>query len=120
MTDTFAELPHKIERELSGVIRGEAEGLADVQRASLRAQLQAPDDSGDLESSIRVEPGDNPLEYIVKAGGETTTADGFDRALGFEFGTSKQPARPFFYSIYRERADGIRDRIAKAVERILR
>ena len=123
----LAELPDALERELSGVIRGEAEGLADAQRAALRTQLQVPDDSGDLEGSIRVEDGEHALEFFVRAGGNATNTeirDGsgtdFDYGAAFEFGTSKQPARPFFYSTYRERSDGIRDRIAKAVERILR
>jgi HK97 gp10 family phage protein len=113
-------LPGKLRDELSAVVRDEAETLAEAQRAALRAQLQEPDETGALEASVQVISGAHDLEFVIQAGGNATADGGYDRAMAFEFGTSRQPARPFFYSTARERQPGIRDRIANAVERIMK
>lgn len=91
-----------------GELAFQANGLADAMRASLRAQLQPPEDSGGLEESIRVEKTGFEDRLLVKAGGPLTTKNGYDHALAFEFGTQRQPARPFFWNTYRVKRESIR------------
>lgn len=73
-------------------------------------------ETGHLRDSVRkqdVSSSDGAkLTVLVKAGGPLTTkrteAGVFDYALAEEFGTSKEVARPFFYStvrLYRARGD---------------
>lgn len=109
-------LSGKIRRKLSSVIRQEAEGLSEAQRIELQSLQRPPEETGSLEGSCRVEEGSNDLEFIVLAGGEQTTKDGYDHALAFEFGTSKQQANPFFFSTYAERRDDMQSRILSATE----
>lgn len=143
-----ADLPRKLRDELAGVIEDEAEALSAAQRERLRSLQQASDETGNLEQSCRVAEGAHDLERIVRAGGDGTTytydrstnyrkqvvIDGrdnrgikkggtgtvtYDYALGFEYGTSKQPARSFFWSTIRERRDAMQKRISNAVARVL-
>lgn len=122
----IAGLSGKMRRELSGVIDDEAQALSDAQRERLRSLQQAPDDTGDLEASCRVAEGAHDLEKLVQAGGELTRTDirggsgvDYDYALGFEYGTSRQPARSFFWSTIRERRDAMQARISAAVAKVL-
>lgn len=101
--------------------------LSDAQRDALRGLEQAPADTGDLEASCTVVPGADELEWIVQAGGDATTGDvrdgsgvDFDYGEAFEFGTSRQQARPFFWPTYREKRDGIRQAIADAVGKAIK
>jgi HK97 gp10 family phage protein len=119
-------LTDKVREKLSGAIRAEAQGLSDAQRAALQALEQEPDDSGDLVDSCQVVDGENDLEFIVQAGGEATTKEvrggsgvPYDYAEAFEYGTSRQPARPFFWPTYRERREQIEENIADAVSEAL-
>jgi hypothetical protein len=57
------------------------------------AKRLAPVDDGDLQGSIIMEPGKRETAIVVKAGGEATTRDGYDYALGQEFGTACLPIR---------------------------
>lgn len=100
-------LPDKITEQLSGVVREQAGRLSEAQKDALRSLEQPPEETGDLEASCTVVPGASDLEFLVQAGGEATTRDGYDHALGFEFGISHQPARPFFYSTYNAMRDKI-------------
>ena len=77
---------------------------------------RAPEKTGELKASIRVEPDPENNGVIVKAGGtpETTrpSASGghsFDVAVMTNFGTQHQPANPFFSSV----ANEYRGKIAK-------
>ena len=119
-------LPEKLERELAGVIQEQAEMLSGAQRAALQSFEQDPPDSGGLEDSCTVIPGRNALEVYVVAGGDLTTGDirdgsgvPYDHALAFEFGNSRQPARPFFFSTYNAHRDQMQDAIQTKVEEIL-
>jgi hypothetical protein len=123
----LAELPDRLREELADVIREEAEALSDAQREALRAQLQPPDDSGALEESCVVVDGANELEVIVQAGGEATTTEirdssgvPYDHALAFEYGNSRQPPRPFFWTTVRARRDAMQERITAAIEKVLK
>lgn len=120
-------LPDKIAAELGGVIKAQAERLSDAQRDALRATEAPPSESGDLEASCRVEPGDNPLEYVVMAGGDATTKEvregsgvGFDYALAYVYGTTRQPARDFFWNTYDALRDDMRSAINQTVEKVLK
>ncbi|MGW1423198.1 hypothetical protein ACWAT4_24130 [Bradyrhizobium manausense] len=119
-------LPDKLTERLSDVIHEQAERLSQAQREALRALEQSPDETGRLEESCVVVPGANELEYIVQAGGELTTKEvregsgvQYDYALGFEFGTSRQPARPFFYNTYEAMRDDMQQAINDSVSEVL-
>jgi HK97 gp10 family phage protein len=113
-------LPDALADQLAGVIRAEAENLSAAQRSRLKELEQPPEDTGDLEASCTVVEGAHDLEVIVQAGGEATTRDDYDYAEAFEFGTSKQPARSFFYSTYREMKDDMQGNINEAVNEVLK
>ncbi|UVO33796.1 hypothetical protein KUL72_19950 [Bradyrhizobium arachidis] len=118
-------LPDKLTEQLSDVIREQAFRLSDAQREALRALEDSPE-TGALEASCTVAPGANELEYFVQAGGDMTTKevrDGsgqpYDYAEGFEFGTSRQEARPFFWPTYNAMKDEIQEAISDAVSEVL-
>ena len=105
--DHFDALLDRLKRDLAPVIREQADLLSQAQRAALQQLEQSPDETGNLEASCTVAPGAHELEFIVQAGGDATTdevragsGEDFDYGAAFEFGTSHQPARPFFYSTY--------------------
>lgn len=117
-------LPEKLERELEAVSEAQARRLSDAQRAELQSQQQSPDETGDLEASCRVEKREDGIHVV--AGGESTTTEvrtgsgePYDYALSFEFGNSRQAARPFFWSTYRVLKPSIDEEISKTVERVL-
>lgn len=71
-------------------------------------------------------PGANDLEWIVQAGGALTTKEvregsgvQYDYALGFEFGTSRQAARPFFFNTYEAMREDLQQAIADGVSEVL-
>lgn len=113
-------LPDALADQLAGVIRAEAEKLSAAQRARLKDLEQPPEDTGDLAESCAVVEGASDLEVIVQAGGDLTTKDGYDYAEAFEFGTSKQPARSFFWSTYREMKDDMQENINEAANEVLK
>jgi len=126
LDDYLQSLPDKIADQISGVIREQAERLSSAQKQALRSLEAAPAESGDLEASCRIEPGENPLEFVVKAGGDQTTREiregsgvTFDYALAFEYGTSRQPARPFFWPTYNALRDDMQSEINQAIGKAL-
>jgi hypothetical protein len=63
---------------------------------------------------------------VVQAGGDLTTTEiregsgvEYDYALAFEHGTSRQPARPFFWPTYQARKDEIQKAIDEAANEVL-
>lgn len=120
-------LPDRITEQLSDVLREEAFRLSDAQRQTLQSLEQPPSDTGALEASCTVAPGSHPLEYFVQAGGDMTTrevrtssGEDYDYAVGFEFGNSRQPARPFFFSTYNAMRDDMAENINEAVNEVLK
>ena len=113
-------LPDALADQLAGVIREEAEKLSAAQRSRLKELEQPPEDTGDLEQSCTVTHGANDLEVIVVTGGDLTAKDDYDYAEAFEFGTSKQPARSFFFSTYREMKDDMQDNINEAANEVFK
>ncbi|WP_316227882.1 MULTISPECIES: hypothetical protein [unclassified Bradyrhizobium] len=119
-------LTEQLREKLSDVLREQAFRLSDAQRVALQSLEQDPE-TGALEASCTVAPGADELEYIVSAGGDMTTKeirDGsgipYDTALAFEFGNSRQPARPFFYSTYNAMKHDIREAINDALNEVLK
>lgn len=118
-------VPDKIVAELSGAIRDQAEMLSDAQRQALE-QLEV-EPTGDLAASCVALPTEDPLTYLVQAGGDMTTKEirkgsgvSYDYAEAFEFGTSRQHAKPFFWPTYRAKRAGIEQTINDAVEKALK
>ncbi|WP_439374946.1 hypothetical protein [Bradyrhizobium sp. DASA03120] len=118
-------LPDKITEQLLDVLREQAFRLSDAQREALRGLEQSPE-SGALEASCTVAKGESELEYLVQAGGDMTTKEvregsgvEYDYALAFEFGTSRQPARPFFFNTYNAMRDDMQQAIDDAVNEVL-
>ena len=127
LDDYLQSLPDEIAAEIGDAVKMQAERLSTAQRQALQQLEATPTESSDLEASCRVEQGESTLEYIVKAGGEATTKEvrggsgvGFDYALAFVYGTSRQPARDFFWAPYNALRDDmqqqINDAIGKAIE----
>lgn len=126
LDDYFRSLPDQLTEHLSDVIREQAERLSQAQREALQALERSPDETGHLEDSCVVVPGANDLEWIVQAGGDMTKKEvregsgvPYDYALGFEFGTSRQPARPFFFSTYNAMRDDMQQAIDEAINEVL-
>jgi HK97 gp10 family phage protein len=126
LEDHLNALPDKLHDALATVIREQAEALSAAQRSALEALEQSPDETGDLDASCVVVPGASDLEVFVQAGGDATTKEvregsgvDYDYAEAFEFGTSRQPARPFFYSTYQAMRDDMHDAINDAINEVL-
>ncbi len=120
-------LPDRLVGPISRAINEQAQDLSDAQRAALVALEQSPDETGNLEQSCTVVPGKDELEFIVQAGGELTTKEvregsgvSYDYAEAFEYGTARQPARPFFWPTYREKRAGMQAAINQAIKDALR
>ena len=116
-------LADDIREPIAAALREQAEMLSEAQRATLRSLERFPAETGALEDSCTTAPGANDLEVIVQAGGDGTTDDvragsgvPYHYAEAFEFGTSHQHARPFFYSTYREKRDDMQAAISAAIE----
>lgn len=125
LDDYLNSLPEKLTEHLSDVLREQAFRLSDAQRAALRSLEQSPE-TGALEASCTVAAGAHDLEYFVEAGGDMTTkevregsGEPYDYALGFEHGTSRQPARPFFYNTYEAMREDMQQAIDDAVSEVL-
>ncbi|WP_426615711.1 hypothetical protein [Bradyrhizobium sp. McL0616] len=118
-------LPDKLKDQLSEVIHEQAQRLSDAQKDALRS-LEQSHETGELENSCTVVPGAHDLEWIVQAGGELTMKEvregsnvAYDYSVGFEFGTSRQPARPFFYATYNTMRDEMQGAIDEAINEVL-
>lgn len=85
---------------------------ADIVVADMKAH--APRRTGALANSIGKQKL-GPLKYRVKAGGLATTKDGYDYAVGTEFGNHHVGAQPFFYNTYRVHKKEAKNNIRKAV-----
>jgi len=119
-------LPDKIRAELSATIQEQGEMLSAAQKQALHS-LEETDPTGDLEASCVVVPGASDLEVLVQAGGELTSKEvragsgvEYDYAEAFEFGTSHQHAKPFFWPTYRAKRASIVEAIDTAVEKALK
>jgi hypothetical protein len=90
----------------------------------------ATEDGGDLQRSIRVEPGPRELSATVTAGGPLTTkpvrksekgnAPEYDYALGVEYGTEEMTAQPFYWVSVNTLSKRIRRRIDRAISKAVK
>jgi HK97 gp10 family phage protein len=112
-----------IREEISAGLKPIAEDLAKDMRQEAASTANPGEHTGKLVASIRVEPGRRgagaTVQYLVRAGGETTTVDGYDYVNAKEFGTSRQQAEPFFFSTYRRKKLEIDRKIVSVVERAI-
>jgi HK97 gp10 family phage protein len=140
----FRDLPFAKKREIAEAVRDTAERIADRVRERAPEGL-----TGKTRQSVRVSRTRNELTFVVLAGGPLTTRSigertynapvnvgqgedtsgrrrvaagasvNYDYALAGEFGTSRQPAQPWFYPAGNEaRADEearLRDEIAEII-----
>jgi HK97 gp10 family phage protein len=125
LQDYLNGLPDKLLQPLAAMIRDQAQMLSDAQRSALQS-LEQSDETGDLEASCTVVEGETDLEVLVQAGGDLTTKEdregsgvSYDYAEAFEFGTSRQSARPFFYPAYHAMRDDMQQAINDAVNEVL-
>jgi len=82
--------------------------------------------TGNTQRSVRVTRTRNELTFVVRAGGQLTSRAvregsgvAYDYALAGEFGTSRQPAQPWFYPAGRAAQDGIEAALADEILEIL-
>jgi HK97 gp10 family phage protein len=107
-------LPKDVGLQLQEAVEQEANQLVFAMRSA------APYKTGKLRASIRTGPArSNPLKFVIFAGGELTTKEvrkgsgvPYDYALGTEWGTEKESARPFFYSTARAKRRPIQIRLS--------
>ncbi|UXT96532.1 HK97-gp10 family putative phage morphogenesis protein [Agrobacterium tumefaciens] len=96
----------------------------------MRMRYLAPKDDGDLQRSIRVEPGPRELSATVTAGGPLTTkpvrksekgnAPEYDYALGVEYGTEEMTAQPFFWPSVNTTKKRVKRRIDRAIGKAIK
>lgn len=115
----LSDLPMKYKRELAQTIREQADRLAEA------IKDKAPVKSGATRNSVTVRRKRNELELEVTAGGDLTTKQvragsgvSYDYVMATEFGTSRQPAQPFFYTTAREMMPDIRQAIEDKVDEV--
>jgi HK97 gp10 family phage protein len=130
---------YKMKRELAGVVKEQADRLADAIRAV------APVKTGRLRDSIRVYRTRKELRFVVTAkatreyvrnvryerevavgSGDTqgiargsTAGVTYDYAVAVEFGNERAPAQPFFYNTARALEADIRAELEKAVGELI-
>ncbi len=108
--DLMANIPKAVAAELESAVLEQANSLAWTMRL---AAPRGKKSVHELQASIRVEDGRHPLRKLVRAGGPLTTKDGYDYALGQEFGNHHAPAQPFFWRSYRLKKKAIRSALQK-------
>jgi HK97 gp10 family phage protein len=77
-------------------------------------QGRAPKDTGTMARSIKAQKV-GIMKYKVKAGGSATTKDGYDYAVGVEFGNHHAGAQPYFYPTYRAGKRNAKAKIRQAI-----
>lgn len=117
----LAQIPPKAKREAYAKLLEGAREMAGAMRSA------APTKSGALAGSIRIETEEANLRVFLKAGGAATTREvrkgsgvSFDYARAQEFGTSDQPAQPFFWPSYRLLKKRVRSRAVRAIGKALK
>lgn len=120
----LASIPKKAKAAIQPAIDQGANEMA------ARMRYLAPHDDGDLQRSIRVEPGPRELSATVTAGGPLTTkpvrksekgnAPEYDYALGIEYSTEDMPAQPFFWPSVNTTKKRVKRRIDRAISKAIK
>lgn len=100
------------ERVLGGLTSTAQSIAEDIRQA-------APEDEGALRDSVHVETDAQALRVTIEAGGQSTTkfsknGRAYDHAMAVEYGTTHQPARPFFYPPINAREDEFGDAVDRS------
>lgn len=107
--DLLKTIPTALQAEIVKTIDKAADEMADA------AKALAPQATGELAGTIRVEPGPDSLSRSVVAG-----SDSADHATWTEFGTPNADADPFFWPAFRllrkRRAGQINRAVRKALK----
>lgn len=117
-------------RRLERVARAAAEaGFAEVMNGAREIgsamKRAVPRDKGVLADSIRIEFDGNMGRAFIKAGGPTTTrpvrsgGPDYDYARAQEYGTTEQPAQPFFFPTLRLMKKTVRGKIDRAIKKAI-
>lgn len=112
LTAAFARVPKEVKSKVKPAIQKGADEI--VARAKYLAPV-ADDDGGKLRDSIRTETGPVELSVTVTAGGEATTVDGYDNALGQEYGSAQGGQQRFFWPAVNTLKKRVRGRINRAI-----
>lgn len=107
-------IPKATRNEVRSVLVKSASEMVDL------AQSLVAVDEGDLKGTIRQHPGKHELAVVVRAGGESTTVDGYDYALAVEHGTVDTPQQEFFWPAYRAVKKRAKSRATRAIKRAVR
>jgi HK97 gp10 family phage protein len=112
------DLSDRAKARLPARVMNEAEALA----AAMQNEASAHSRSGATVQSIKAVPTNKPNRARVVAGGDLTSKEvrkgsgvTYDYVRADEFGTVKMSAIPFFFSTYRARKAGIKQRIAEGI-----
>lgn len=108
-------IPEAVRREIDPAIDKGADELV------ARMKYLAPDDpktaGNDLKANIGKTRGNVPLAVRVQA--VDIGPDGFDNALGQEYGTAKTPAQPFFWPSVNTLKKRVRRRVDRAISKAI-
>lgn len=115
LTRRFAAIPKAIKQKVQPAVdQGGAELVA-------RMKFLAPSEDGDLVNSIEATTGPVELSVNVSAGGDQTTgSDGFDVAVGQEFGTTDMERNSFFWPSVNTLKKRVRGRIDRAISKAVK
>lgn len=117
-------IPKEVREQVKPALAASGQELARTMR------MLAPEDEGDLKRSIAVTmPGDTtpaysqpggsrmagPLEVLVTAGNQDARHSHL-----LEYGTTKMPAKPYFWASYRLLKRRMRRRIARAIAKAVK
>jgi len=112
----MARVPAKVRDAVNAAIEKDA---AEWVALAKQAVPRDPKDGTPLADSIR-NYRTSTGGQVVRAGGETTTKDGYDYALANEFGTQKMSAQPFFWFSYRLIKKRFRPRRSRALNKAIK
>lgn len=140
----FKSVSFKMKRELVTVIKEQADELASAIKAEApvktgrlrdsvkvrrgRNTLELVVTAGGEETTTQFQRDTAYVREVRVGRGEDTTGIAraesgpgvtYDYSLAIEFGTSRQPAQPFFWRVYRQKRPEIERAIHDAVEKIL-
>lgn len=117
LLNALNSIPKKIRNSIEPAIEKGADEMV------ARMRLLVPDNpktgAPDLKSSISKIRGNVPMAIRVQAIDESAS-DGFDNALGQEYGTSDMPAQPFFWPSVNTTKKRVRRRIDRAISKAVK
>jgi HK97 gp10 family phage protein len=109
-----------MDKSAPALVSDEAEGLARAMRQAASTHTK----SGATVKSIQVQKTTKANRVRIVAGGDLTTKEvragsgkSFDYTRAEEFGTQEQKAIPFFFTTYRARKAGIKQRVTEGLRK---